>query len=76
MDNFQTEKELHCSTSTSQEAKFKEVDSKMTNEIEKQTAGQSRSLLIKMWQEDCSRNEEISRKRWDETRTKVTQKQQ
>ena len=37
----------------------------MTNEIEKQTTGQSRNLLIKMWQEDCTRNEEISRKRWD-----------
>ena len=37
----------------------------MTNEIEKQTKGQSRSLLIKMWQEDCSKNEEFSRQGWD-----------
>ena len=64
MGNFQTKR---TTTSTKWESGSKDQRSwlKMTNAIEKQTKGQSRSLLIKMWQEDCSRNEDISRKRWD-----------
>ena len=37
----------------------------MAAEIEKLTTGQSRNHLMKMWQEDYRRNEEISNKRWE-----------
>ena len=36
----------------------------MITEIEKPATGQSRNYLTNMWQEDCRRNEEISKKRW------------
>ena len=64
MDNFQAEKELLLLRSESQETKYKELDLKIIAEIEKQATGQSRSRLLNMWHEDCKRNEDISKKRW------------
>ena len=64
MDNFQAEKELLLFRSESKETKYKNLDSKMISEIEKQATGQSRHLSLNMWQEDCKQNEEISKKRW------------
>ena len=64
MDNFQAEKELLLLRSESQETKYKDLDSKVISEIEKLATGQSRNMLLNMWQEDCKRNEEISKKRW------------
>lgn len=64
MDNLKTEKELLILRSECQETKYKEIDTKMISEIEKQVTGQCRNFLVKMWQDDCKRNEEISEKRW------------
>ena len=64
LDNFKTENELLLLRSESQETKYKDIDTKMMTEIEKQATGQSRNYLTNMWQEDCRRNEEISKKRW------------
>ena len=64
MDNFLAEKELLLLRSESQESKYKDLDLKMITEIEKQATRQSRNLLLNMWQEDCKQNEEISKKRW------------
>ena len=64
LDNFKTENELLLLRSESQETKYKEIDTKMMTEIEKQATGQSHNYLTNMWQEDCRRNEEISKKRW------------
>ena len=63
MDNFQAEKELLLLRSESQETKYKDLDSKIISEIEKLATGQSRNMLLNMWQEDCKRNEEISKKK-------------
>ena len=48
IDNFQAEIELLLLRSESQETKYKELDSKMIIEIEKQATGQSRNLLLNM----------------------------
>ena len=64
LDSFKTENELLLLRSESQETKYKDIDTKMMTEIEKQATGQSRNYLTNMWQEDCRRNEEISKKRW------------
>ena len=64
LDNFKTENELLLLRSESQETKYKDIDTKMMTEIEKQATGKRRNYLTNMWQEDCRRNEEISKKRW------------
>ena len=64
LDNFKTENELLLLRSESQETKYKDIDTKVMTEIEKQATGQSRNYLTNMRQKDCRRNEEISKKRW------------
>ena len=38
----------------------------MKEEISKIATGQRRAFLIKLWEEDCNRNNEISQKRWED----------
>ena len=37
----------------------------MKEEINKIASGQRRKFLLKLWEEDCDRNKEISQKRWE-----------
>ena len=37
----------------------------MKEDIEKRATGQRKNILLKIWQEDCEKNEEISKKRWE-----------
>ncbi len=47
------------------EEKCKEYDAKIKAEIERQTTSHTRIAVLKLWEQDCRRNEEISRKRWE-----------
>ena len=38
----------------------------MKAEISKLATGERRNTLIKLWEEDCTRNELISQKRWED----------
>ena len=38
----------------------------MKEEISKLTVGERRNALVKLWDEECERNEIISQKRWEE----------
>lgn len=64
-DNLTAEIELLQLRADSHESKYKECDEKMKEEITKHVTGQLRLLTIKLWEEDCRRNEEISKKRWE-----------
>ena len=45
LDNFKTENELLLLRSENQETKYKDIDTKMMTEVEKQATGQSRNYL-------------------------------
>ena len=47
------------------EEKYRGIDDKMTEEINKITTGERRNTLLKLLNEDCQRNEAISKKRWE-----------
>ena len=65
LDNFSAEIELLELRSESQEEKYTQIDTKMIEEIEKRTSGQLRQILLNLWQQDCDRNADISKKRWE-----------
>lgn len=65
MDNLTADIELLGLRSDSQKAKYQDHDSKMKEEIESKVSGQLRTLVSKLWEEDCQRNEDISKKRWN-----------
>ena len=64
LDNFKTENELLLLKNESKETKYKDIDTKTMTEIEKQATRQSHNYLTNMWWEDCRRNEEKTKKRW------------
>ena len=66
LDNFKAEIELIRLRRENQEEKYKAIDNKMKEEISKIATGQRRAFLIKLWEEDCNRNNEISQKRWED----------
>ncbi|MCG7879610.1 MAG: hypothetical protein N0C90_25255 [Candidatus Thiodiazotropha endolucinida] len=66
LDNFRAEIEIIRLRRENQEEKYKAIDNKMKEEISKIAAGQRRVFLLKLWEEDCERNKEISQKRWND----------
>ena len=65
LDNMRTEIDLLQVRHENQEEKYRGIDDKMTEEINKITTGERRNTLLKLWDEDCQRNEDISKKRWE-----------
>ena len=65
LDNFATEIELLDLRGESQEAKYQQIDAKMVEEIDKRTSGQLQINVKKLWQKDCDRNADISKRRWE-----------
>ena len=65
LDNFRSEIEILRLRQENQEENFKATDNKMKEEINKIASGQRRKFLLKLWEEDCDRNKEISQKRWE-----------
>ena len=45
--------------------KYRSIDENMKEEINKITIGERQNILLKLWDEDCKRNEIISQKRWE-----------
>lgn len=66
LDNLKTEIELLQLRHENQEEKYRGIDDKMKEEISKLTTGERRNALIKLWDEECERNEIISQRRWEE----------
>ena len=66
LDNLKTEIELLQLRHENQEEKCRGIDGKMIEEISKLAAGEIRNALIKLWDEECKRNEYISQKRWED----------
>ena len=66
LDNLKTEIELLQLRHENQEEKYQGIDGKMKEEISKLTIGERRNALVKLWDEECERNEIISQKRWEE----------
>lgn len=64
MDSLTTEIQLLGLRSESQKANYQEHDSKIKEDIERKVTGQLRTFVLKLWEEDCQRDEEISKKRW------------
>ena len=66
LDNLKAEIELLQLRHENQEGKYQGIDEKMKAEISKLATGERRNTLIKLWEEDCKRNELISQKRWED----------
>ena len=65
LDNLKTEIEILQLRHENQEEKYRVIDGKMKEEISKFTIGESRNALVKLWEEECERNEIISQKHWE-----------
>ena len=66
LDNLKVEIGLLQLRHENQEGRYQEIDEKMEAEISKLATGERRNILIKLWEEDCTRNELISQKRWED----------
>ena len=64
LDNFATEIALLDLRGESQEENYQQIDAKMAEEIDKRTLGQLQKNVKKLWQQDCDRNADISKRRW------------
>ena len=64
MNNFQAEKELLLLRSESQKTKYKISTQNLLPKSKRNQPGQSRNLLLNLWQEDCKGNVELSKTRW------------
>lgn len=65
LDNFKTEEEILNLRQQNQEEKHQGIDNKMKEELCKLRTGERRNALLKLWDDDCRRNETISQKRWE-----------
>lgn len=64
IDNLDAEIELLELRADSHVLKYKDCDTNMKDEITNKATGQLRAFTLKLWDEDCRRNEDISKKRW------------
>ena len=70
MDNNRAEKDLLELRAESHEAKYKTIDREMQELLVKKASGRTRDILQKWWNEECSREEIISLKRWERQNSK------
>ena len=64
LDNLKVEIELLQLRHENQEGRYQGIDKKMKAEISKLATEERRNTLIRLWEEDCTRNELISQKLW------------
>ena len=64
-DNLKVEIELLNLRKENQEEKYRNIDQKMKEEIQKIATGERQNMLLKLWNEDCTQNEDISHSRWE-----------
>ena len=64
-DNLKAEIELLNLRKENQEEKYRNIDQKMKEEIQKIATGERQNMLLKLWNEDCKQNEDISHSRWE-----------
>ena len=65
LDNFKTEVEILNLRQQNQEEKYQGIDNKMKEELSKLATGERRNALLKLWDDDCKRNETISQNCWE-----------
>ena len=56
LDNLKAEIELLQLRHENQEGRYQEIDEKKKAEISKLSTGERQNTLIKLWEEDCTRN--------------------
>ena len=66
LDKLKSEIELLRLRHENQEGRYQGIDEKMKAEISKLATGERRNTLTQLWEEDCTRNELISQKRWED----------
>ena len=65
LDNFKTDVEILNLRQQNQEEKCQGIDNKMKDELSKVATGERRNALLKLWDDDCKRNETIFQTRWE-----------